>query len=220
MNHILRNKAAIFDMDGLLIDSEPFWYQSEISVLSEMGVDTSKINPNEVLGLRINQVVELYYQQSPWKGATINDVVDKIVDRTMEKIIEHRPLLPGVLEALEMARSLDMKIGLASASPHRLLNMVVELFDFTQYFDCISSAEYLPYSKPHPEVYLMTAEKLGVSPLQSVAFEDSLHGMIATKAARMRSVVVPNKEIKDDPRWVLADIKLDSLTELRKDDIL
>ena len=220
MNHILRNKAAIFDMDGLLIDSEPFWYQSEISVLSEMGVDTSKINPNEVLGLRINQVVELYYQQSPWKGATINDVVDKIVDRTMEKIIEHRPLLPGVLEALEMARSLDMKIGLASASPHRLLNMVVELFDFTQYFDCISSAEYLLYSKPHPEVYLMTAEKLGVSPLQSVAFEDSLHGMIATKAARMRSVVVPNKEIKDDPRWVLADIKLDSLTELRKDDIL
>ena len=220
MNHILRNKAAIFDMDGLLIDSEPFWYQSEISVLSEMGVDTSKINPNEVLGLRINQVVELYYQQSPWKGATINDVVDKIVDRTMEKIIEHRPLLPGVLEALEMARSLDMKIGLASASPHRLLNMVVELFDLTQYFDCISSAEYLPYSKPHPEVYLMTAEKLGVSPLQSVAFEDSLHGMIATKAARMRSVVVPNKEIKDDPRWVLADIKLDSLTELRKDDIL
>lgn len=220
MSLILKNEAAIFDMDGLLIDSEPFWYESEMFVLAEMGVDTSKINPNDVLGLRINQVVELHYQQSPWKGATIGEVVDRIVDRTMDKIIEHRPLFPGVLETLELARSLDMKVGLASASPHRLLNMVVELFGLTGYFNCISSAEYLPYSKPHPEVYLMTAEKMGVSPLQCVTFEDSIHGMIATKAARMRSIVVPNKELKDDPRWVLADVKLDSLLDVRKDDLL
>lgn len=216
----LRKKAVIFDMDGLLIDSEPLWHQSEVGVLTEIGVDTSYVTPEISLGLRIDQVVEMHYQHSPWENATIEDVINRITDRTIEKIIELRPLMPGVIETLEMARTLDLKIGLASASPLRLLNLVVELFEIKDYFDCISSAEYLPFSKPHPEVYLMTAEKLHVSPLQAVTFEDSINGMIATKAARMRSIVVPDKSIKHDPRWSLADVKLDSLLDIRQEYML
>lgn len=220
MSHSQRTKAVIFDMDGLLIDSEPLWHQSEIGVLTEIGVDTSAVDPEEVLGLRINEVVEMHYRHSPWQGVSVDEVIDRIINRTMEKIIELRPLMPGVRETLELAQSLDLKIGLASASPERLLNMVVELFDIKDYFECITSAQSLPYSKPHPEVYLLTAEKLRVNPLHTVAFEDSINGMIATKAARMRSIVVPDKALILDPRWALADVKLNSLLDLRREDIL
>ncbi len=78
----------------------------------------------------------------------------------------------------------------------------------------LASAEKLPYSKPHPQVYLDCAAKLGVDPLTCVALEDSVNGMIASKAARMRSIVVPAPEAQNDPRFVLADVKLSSLTEL------
>lgn len=220
MGHSQRKKAVIFDMDGLLIDSEPLWHQSEIGVLTEIGVDTSAVDPEEVLGLRINEVVEMHYLHSPWQGISVDEVINRIIDRTMEKIIESRPLMPGVRETLEMARSLDLKIGLASASPERLLNMVVELFEIKPYFDCITSAQRLPFSKPHPEVYLLTAEKMQVNPVHAVAFEDSINGMIATKAARMRSIVVPDKALNLDPRWSLADVKLDSLLDVREQDMI
>jgi HAD superfamily hydrolase (TIGR01509 family) len=215
-----RKKAVIFDMDGLLIDSEPLWHQCETAVLHQIGVDTSYVTAEMSLGLRIDQVVEMHYRHSPWQGATIEDIVQRITDLTIEKIVELRPLMPGVTETLELARSLDFKIGLASASPLRLLDLVVELFDIKDYFDCITSAEYLPYSKPHPEVYLIAANTLDVSPLQTVTFEDSINGMIATKAAKMRSIVVPEKSMINDLRWSLADVKLNSLLEVNETHIL
>jgi sugar-phosphatase len=77
-----------------------------------------------------------------------------------------------------------------------------------------SSAESLPYSKPHPQVYLNCAASLGVDPMACVALEDSVNGMIASKAARMRSIVVPAEENSRDPRFVLADVKLTTLESL------
>ena len=88
------------------------------------------------------------------------------------------------------------------------------MFSLEGYFQTRTSAEHLAYSKPHPEVYLLAAESLGVDPLDCVTLEDSFNGMIATKAARMRSIVVPDHALSGDPRWSLADVKLSSLTEL------
>ncbi len=81
-------------------------------------------------------------------------------------------------------------------------------------FDVLVSAEALPYSKPHPQVYLDAAARLNVDPLHCVTLEDSVNGMIATKAARMRSVVVPPAALRNDARWSLADVRLDDLTQL------
>lgn len=94
------------------------------------------------------------------------------------------------------------------------------MFDLRDSFDALASAEKLPYSKPHPQVYLDCAAKLGVDPLTCVALEDSVNGMIASKAARMRSIVVPAPEAQNDPRFVLANVKLSSLTELTAKDLL
>ncbi len=95
-----------------------------------------------------------------------------------------------------------------------MLEKVLAMFDLRDNFDALASAEHLPLSKPHPQVYLDCAARLGVDPPCCVALEDSTNGMIASKAARMRSIVVPAEEHRHDPRYALADVKLDTLEAL------
>ncbi|UUE38390.1 hexitol phosphatase HxpB [Pectobacterium aroidearum] len=214
-------RAAIFDMDGLLIDSEPLWDKAELEVIASLGVDISlRHTMKDTLGLRIDMVVELWYQHSPWTTPSRDEVVRRIIDRAIELVAEQRPLLPGVEHALQLCREQNLKIGLASASPLHMQQQVLRMFNLDHYFDVLMSAEALPYSKPHPEVYLNAANALGVSPTQCVTLEDSVNGMIATKAARMRSIVIPQAEFCADARWALADYKLDSLNQLTAEHLL
>lgn len=213
--------AAIFDMDGLLIDSEPLWDQAELDVLASIGVDISRRSElPDTLGLRIDLVVELWFAQQPWNGPTREEVTNRVITRAITLVEEKRPILPGVREAIALCKAQGLKVGLASASPLHMLERVLEMFDLRAEFDAIASAEHLPYSKPHPQVYLDAAAKLGVDPLCCVTLEDSVNGMIATKAARMRSIVVPAEENRDDERWCLANAKLPSLVELRAEHLL
>ncbi|MCT1468307.1 hexitol phosphatase HxpB [Citrobacter freundii] len=207
--------AAIFDMDGLLVDSEPLWDQAELDVIASLGVDISRRHElPDTLGLRIDMVVDLWFAQQPWNGPSRQEVTERIITRAIALVKETKPLLPGVREAVALCKSQGIKVGLASASPLHMLEKVLTMFDLRSSFDALASAEKLPYSKPHPQVYLDCATKLGIDPLNCVALEDSVNGMIASKAARMRSIVVPAHENQEDPRFVLADVKLTSLTEL------
>lgn len=207
--------AAIFDMDGLLVDSEPLWDQAELDVIASLGVDISRRHElPDTLGLRIDMVVDLWFAQQPWNGPSRQEVTESIITRAIALVEETKPLLTGVREAVALCKSQGIKVGLASASPLHMLEKVLAMFDLRDDFDALASAEKLPYSKPHPQVYLDCAAKLGIDPLNCVALEDSVNGMIASKAARMRSIVVPAHENQDDPRFVLADVKLTSLTEL------
>ncbi|ELY6331587.1 hexitol phosphatase HxpB [Cronobacter sakazakii] len=207
--------AAIFDMDGLLIDSEPLWDQAELEVMATLGVDTSRRHElPDTLGLRIDLVVALWFAQQPWNGPSLDEVTQRIITRAMTLVEKKRPLLPGVADAIALCKAQGLKVGLASASPLRMLERVLTLFDLREQFDVLASAEHLPYSKPHPQVYLDAAAKLGVDPLCCVTLEDSVNGMVATKAARMRSIVVPAEENRSDARWALANVRLKSLTEL------
>ena len=207
--------AAIFDMDGLLIDSEPLWDQAELDVFATLNVDLSRRSElPDTLGLRIDQVVRMWYETLPWSGPSQQEVTERIISRAINLVEEQKPLLPGVEEALQLCQAQGLKIGLASASPLHMLEKVLTLFNLRDYFTVLVSAEALPFSKPHPQVYLDAAARLGVDPLNCVTLEDSFNGMIATKAARMRSIVVPALEYRDDPRWALAEVKLDSLSQL------
>ncbi|EDQ9399997.1 hexitol phosphatase HxpB [Salmonella enterica] len=188
--------AAIFDMDGLLIDSEPLWDRAELDVIASLGVDiTRRHELPDTLGLRIDMVVDLWFAQQPWNGPDRQEVTNRVIARAITLIEETRPLLPGVREAVALCKAQGLLVGLASASPLHML-------------------EKVPYSKPHPQVYLDCAAKLGVDPLTCVALEDSVNGLIAAKAARMRAIVVPAEENQHDPRFALANVKLNSLTGL------
>lgn len=215
MAYSQRIATAIFDMDGLLIDSEPLWLQAEMDIFSSLGLDLSDRHKlPDTLGLRIDLVVRMWFEAMPWQGLSQEEVAGRIIERAIELVREKRPLLPGVQQALELCRSLDLNIGLASASPLHMQQQVLKMFDLESYFDQLVSAEYLPYSKPHPEVYLIAAERLGSEPHNCITLEDSFNGMIATKAARMKSIVIPAHEYSQDPRWALADLKLQSLEQL------
>ncbi|POT57595.1 2-deoxyglucose-6-phosphatase [Citrobacter amalonaticus] len=207
--------AAIFDMDGLLIDSEPLWDRAELEVLADIGVDiTRRHELPDTLGLRIDMVVELWYARQPWNGPTRQEVTDRVITRAISLVEETRPLMPGVREAVALCKAQGLKVGLASASPLHMLEQVLTMFGLRDSFDALASAEKLPYSKPHPQVYLDCAAKLGVDPLSCVALEDSVNGMVASKAARMRSIVVPAPEDLNDPRYALANVKRASLAGL------
>jgi len=207
--------AAIFDMDGLLIDSEPLWDEAELEVMASLGVDITRRNElPDTLGLRIDLVVDLWFAQQPWNGPSREEVTQRVITRAISLVEERQPLLPGVREAIALCKTQGLKVGLASASPLHMLERVLEMFALREQFDAIASAEHLAFSKPHPQVYLDAAAKLGIDPLCCVTLEDSVNGMIATKAARMRSIVVPAEENRANPRWCLADVKLNTLVDL------
>ncbi len=213
-------RAAIFDMDGLLIDSEPLWDRAEHEVLSELGVDfTRRHELPDTRGLRIDLVVDLWYGQQPWSGPDRAAVVERMIARVISLVEQTRPLLPGVREAVALCKAQGLKVGLASASPLYMLEKVLTMFDLREQFDALASADTLAYSKPHPQVYLNCTAALDVDPLCCVALEDSVNGMIASKAARMRSIVVPAPESQLDPRFALADVKLPSLEFLTRENL-
>jgi len=207
--------AAIFDMDGLLIDSEPLWDRAELDIIASLGVDIGRRGElPDTLGLRIDMVVELWFAQQPWIGPSREEVTARIISHAISLVEQERPLLPGVREAIALCKANGLKVGLASASPLHMLEKVLDMFELRDRFDALASAEKLQYSKPHPQVYLDCAAKLGIDPLCCVALEDSVNGMIASKAARMRSIVVPEHANFADVRYILADAKLSSLEQL------
>jgi len=218
MSGIHTTKAVIFDMDGILINSEPYWKAAEQTVFAAQGIDPEiQHQLPDTTGLRIDQVVRLWLQVAGNKSVNAASITQQIIEYVIDKINEERPLLPGVRHALQLCQQSGVKIGLASASPMSMITTVVNLFELTPYFITLSSAEALPYSKPHPQVYLNAAKALGVDPLHCLAIEDSVNGMVAAKAARMRVFTVPAHEQTEWPVWSLADRKLTSLSELTPD---
>lgn len=207
--------TAIFDMDGLIIDSEPLWYEAAKEVLLEMGFDMDEEAYATTVGLRTSEFIEYWFHQygigMERAGAAERDITGRVI----RKVGERGQLLPGVTEALDLLSSAGFRIGLATSSPVELIDAVLERTGLTGRFEALHSAEHLPYGKPHPQVYLECAASMGSRPLQCVCFEDSFNGMIAAKAARMKCVVVPHPDSLDRTVWDTADLKLPSLLELK-----
>ncbi|WP_417881201.1 hexitol phosphatase HxpB [Vibrio sp.] len=207
-------KAAVFDMDGLMIDSEPFWRQAQLEVFPTLGVKISLQDTIDTTGIRIDQIVEQYFRQQPWETHSCDDVCTMILNRVIALVEEHKPLMPGLFHALETCQQLDLKIALASSSPMVLIQATLHALELDDVFEVVLSAERLPYGKPHPEVYLNSANELGVSPLECVALEDSFTGLLAAKAAQMKTIVIPDDHHANQPEFVIADYKLSSLEEI------
>jgi mannitol-1-/sugar-/sorbitol-6-/2-deoxyglucose-6-phosphatase len=204
--------TVIFDMDGLLIDSEPLWDVSMLEVFATLGVDMSAELAAQTRGLRTREVV--HYWQNYFKWETVKsteDVCDEIVSTVTNKIVTEGAAMEGLHYILDFFRAKDMKLGLASSSPKNLIDCVLSHLDIKSYFQAVYSAELEPYGKPHPAVYLSCAQELGVDPVHCLAFEDSINGMVAAKAARMKVVAVPETHNQHDRRYALADLQLPSL---------
>lgn len=207
-------QAVIFDMDGVLVDSEPLWRRAQLEVLQPLGVPIEEKHTIATTGIRIDIIVESYFRQYPWEGSNTSEVTEQILQRVMELVSETKPLLPGVHESLVFFQKQGLKIGLASSSPLSVIDHILDALELESFFEQRGSAEHLRFGKPNPEVYINVADALGVDPEACFAIEDSVTGMIAAKAAQMTTIVVPDDIHAEDSRWVLADERLTSLQEL------
>jgi sugar-phosphatase len=206
-------KAVIFDMDGLLIDSEPFWRESESAVFSELGLNLTESDFESVMGLRIDEVVKHWYHQKPWPLKSLKEVEQLVLSGVESLICEKGNLMEGVIEILEYLQTKNLKLAIASSSPLKIIDLVVTKFEIKKYFKIIHSAQFEEYGKPHPCIYLNTAKQLSVSPNECLVFEDSFNGLISAKAARMKTTVIPAFNTWHQTKFDIADFKLHSLLE-------
>jgi HAD superfamily hydrolase (TIGR01509 family) len=203
--------TVIFDMDGLLIDSEPLWEEAGKETLKHFNVTLTPEQYHSSTGLGTGTWVEHWFSHFNIDREHAPAAVTRIVDTALEKIAAKAQPLPGVQHILSFFKARNFKIGLASSSPMKLINVVVDKLQIDHFIMARTSAEHLPFSKPHPQVFLNCAELLRASPTDCICFEDSFNGMIAAKAARMKCVVVPARNHLQEAGWAAADLKLSSL---------
>lgn len=207
----MKFSAAIFDMDGLLIDSEPLWQQAGAETLQEFGVTLTNEQYNLTTGLRTPEWIDYWFTHFSINKNQAKQAAKTIEQAALDKIKAHGEAMEGVQYIMEFFKSNGFLIGLASSSPMRLIEAVIEKLNIQPYLNAVTSAEHLPYGKPHPQVFLNCAELLQVPPTTCICFEDSFNGMIAAKAARMKCVVIPAPHVHHEGRWNAADRKLSSL---------
>lgn len=206
--------AVIFDMDGVLVDSEPLWRLAERQTFAEVGLELTDADCESTMGMRTDEVVDLWYRRAPWSGRSPEKVVTKLEGRMRELIAERANAMAGVEQTVALARTNGLLLGLATSSAPPLIEAVLTKLGLADAFAVTHSAIEEELGKPHPAVYLTTAKRLGVDPEECVAIEDSPAGVRSAQAAGMRVIAVPPPHLFDDPGYDEADIKLGSLEEL------
>ncbi|MBX7151123.1 hexitol phosphatase HxpB [bacterium] len=206
--------AVIFDMDGVLIDSEPFWRIALQETFARVGINMTESLAAQTMGIRIDEVVKYWHKRFPWNGLSVSEVESQIVDRVQELVVQKGEMLAGVRQTLDFFHKKNLPLALASSSPQRLIQTVVGHLHIVSDFKIIHSGELEPYGKPHPAIFLTAAKLLNCDPTHCLVIEDSFNGLIAAKAARMKTICIPEHASFSQTRFDIADIKLKSLNEL------
>lgn len=210
----MKPAAFIFDMDGLLIDSEPLWRKAQVDVLRSVGVPMTEEMCLKTTGIRIDEIVSYWFKKYPWKRKSKRTITNNIVDKVIEAVKKDGVAKPGVHHAMSLAKELGCKIAIATSSSHRLIKVVIKELKIEKFLDFYHSAEKEKHGKPNPAVYLTTAKKLRIKPEQCVAFEDSPNGVLAAKSAKMKCVAVPESLARGEKEFAVSDIVLNSLNEI------
>lgn len=203
--------TVIFDIDGLLVDSEPLWNEAAAEVFKLYNVHLTEEQYKTTTGLRTSEFVEWWFAHFNINPSEMVNAQKKIVDSVLYKIETKGTIMPGVPYIFDFFARRNFKIGLATSSPAALIDLVVNMTGIQTYLQATQSAEHLPLGKPHPQVYLECAAQLNSKALECICFEDSFNGMIAVKAARMKCVIVPHSTQAKEERWSAADLKISSL---------
>jgi sugar-phosphatase len=209
-------EAVIFDMDGVIIDSEPLWKIAMEEVFSGLGSRLKKEDFQKTVGLRIDEVIHYWNIKEQWGIPDESEVEEAIIIK-MERLIAAKPAaLEGVVDTLNYLKLRNIPVGLATSSSSRLIKVVLDKLEIKHLFNFVHSAEMEQYGKPHPAVYLSVAKKLAVLPEKCLVIEDSLNGIISAKAAKMTAVCIPEKTHHIEPKLILADYKFESMTDFLK----
>lgn len=185
-----RVESVIFDMDGVIIDSEGIWKRAEREVFSSVGVKLSDDLCKITETMTTAEVTQFWFDKQPWKNESLNEVESKVIKRVAHLIKEEGKGIKGVENFVKGLKSRGYKIGLATNSPAMLIPVVLEKLNLDEYFDATSSSEYELEGKPNPSVYLTVARKLDSKPADCIAIEDSFSGVLAAKEAGMKTIIL------------------------------
>jgi HAD superfamily hydrolase (TIGR01509 family) len=205
--------AVVFDLDGVLVDSEHVWDEVREELARERGGRWHERAQADMMGMSspewsryMHDVIGL--TESP------EEINDEVVARLLARYAERVPLIDGAVEAvLRLARS--FRLALASSSNRRVIDAVLDAADLAASFEATVSSEEVASGKPAPDVFLEAARRLGVDPARCAAIEDSRNGIRAAHAAGMRIIAIPNRRYPPPAdALALADVRLDSLSQL------
>jgi len=206
-------EAIVFDLDGLLLDSEQVWGEVREQLVKERGGRWREQAQTEMMGMSSVEWSR-YMHDELGLSEPPEEISGEVVRRLEERYRRELPLIEGAKEAVERLAA-RWPLGLASSSNRELIDLVLELSGLAPFFRVTVSSEEVPRGKPAPDVYLEAARGLGVPPDRCAAVEDSRNGIRSAKAAGMKVIAIPNPHFPPgEDSLALADVTLGSLAEL------
>lgn len=185
--------AVIFDMDGILIDSEPLWRQSMIKVFSEFGLSVNEEQCKSTKGMKIDEVIKKWNLEKKlnWDNK-IELIKHHIHNDLIQRIKLYGKPIEGLMELLDFVRNkMNLRTGLATSSDANLMHAVLEKLNLYPFIEAAVHPTETIRPKPEPDVYLHCANNLNVSPDVCLAIEDSYFGILSAKRAGMKVIGIP-----------------------------
>lgn len=211
-------KAFIFDMDGVIIDSEPIHLEIDLETAKHFGIGLTKEEIDQYVGMTNPEmwgIIKKKYNLSPPAEEIVNVQMEKKL-----KLMDTLDIDPisGIPELLEELRSHRITVGLASSSPMVFIEKVLEKFGIRHYFSCVISGEEMARGKPAPDIYLEASKVLDIPPEQCMVLEDSRNGVMAAKSAGMRCIgfANPNSGSQD---LSAADVVVKSIHDIKVEEL-
>jgi HAD superfamily hydrolase (TIGR01509 family) len=210
---VTAHSAVVFDLDGVLLDSEQVWDEVREQLAHERGGRWHERAQADMMGMSSSEWSR-YMHDVIGLAEPPTEISDEVVRRMRARYAERLPLLDGAVEAVRRLAG-RFRLAVASSSNRPLIDAVLAATGLDEAFEVTVSSEEVPRGKPAPDVYLEAARRLGVRPEDAAAVEDSANGIRSAYAAGMRVIAIPNRRYPPvDDALALADVVLDSLAEL------
>ncbi len=186
-----KKELFIFDMDGVLIDSEPFWRQTQIELLAQFGITiTSEDCIRHTMGKRIDDISQIWIKRFKL-DTTQESLTQSILEKAAHLIALNGKAQQGIYRLIECLQNKGCRIALATSSSAPIISAVIDKLDIRSVFELTLSADEVVNGKPSPDVYLEVCRRLEVSAENTLALEDSLTGVRAAVAANITTIAIP-----------------------------
>ena len=206
--------AVIFDLDGVLADSEPWWNQIDAKLLAEYGVSYRGEYHRNVLGVSYRLAVE-FYKNAFHISASVEELMRRRGEIATDFFANRVDLFPSAKTTLEQLREMKLPLAVATSSVSASARPLLDRTGIRSLFSVVITGDEVQQGKPHPDIYLRAAKKLGISPEACLVIEDSLAGIAAGKAANMRVAAIPDRRFVDPREYEKeANYVLGSLSEI------
>ena len=207
-------RAIIFDLDGVLADSEPWWNEIDAKMLAEHGVTYKGEYHRDVLGVSYRIAIE-FYKKKFGLSAPTEELMKCRGEIATEYFANRVGLFPSTKDVLTELREVKLRLAVATSSVSASARPFLDRHQLTQFFEVIITGDEIERGKPEPDIYLRTAEKLGVGADECLVIEDSLSGIAAARAAKMRVAAIPDRRFVDPRQYEKeADYVLNDLSEI------